>query len=298
MSASRARSGHARGGPERALRHRGRDERHRHALGALAAAEGGGRPVLGADRRAGPHHRPGARHPHAHGGDGLHGEGAARAHPCCAHARRRRVAPQPARGGRQSSAGRQGGAARLLRGAPGGLRREPRPLGGHRWRGARQLRDLGHRELPGGPAHRAGADLHRGGAGARDHRPHPVEPARPRGARGRSPRPVRGGRCRGAPAGRAVRALRRRDDRELLRAPPRRVRGRDARGAPGAARRGVGRRGLARRRRRRRPAHPHPRPHRQARAIGPRSTSAAATARSAGPSTPRTSSRARRCTTR
>ena len=52
VSAARAGSRHARGRPQRALRHRRGDERHRHALGALAAPQGGGRSLLGADRRA------------------------------------------------------------------------------------------------------------------------------------------------------------------------------------------------------------------------------------------------------
>ena len=38
--------------PQRALRHRRGDERHRHALGALAPPQGGGRSLLRADRRA------------------------------------------------------------------------------------------------------------------------------------------------------------------------------------------------------------------------------------------------------
>ena len=157
--------------------------------------------------------RPGARHPDAHGRDGLHGEGVARAHPGGAHARRRRVVPQPARGGRQPSAGRQGGAARLLRGAPGGLRREPRPLGGHRRRGARQLRALGHRELPGRAcaSRRCGSSRRRGRS------------ARPSTSSWRTCAAARSARAISSPSTRrtmsrragcrAVRALRRRDDR-------------------------------------------------------------------------------------
>jgi N-methylhydantoinase B/oxoprolinase/acetone carboxylase alpha subunit len=98
--------------------------------------------------------------------------------------------------------------------------------------------------------------------------------------------------------GRAVRALRRRDDRGLLRAPPRRVRGGDARGASGRCPTACGKERTGSTTTASTTGPSASTSASTSAGIGRRSTSAAATARSAGPSTPRTSSRARRCTTR
>ena len=138
----------------------------------------------------------------------------------------------------------------------GRLRHQPRPLGGHRRRRAGQLRALGDRVLPGGPADRAAcASSRRGGARTRDDRPHPRQPARARGARGRYLRPVRRQRRRRAPARRALSRTtaprRSTPASSASTTSPRRRCARRIRALPDGV---VGGRGLARRRRRRRPA--------------------------------------------
>ena len=224
---------HPRGRPQRALRDRRGDERDRHALGALAAPQGGGRPLLRADRRRGPAHRAGPRHPDPHGRDGLHGEGVPQA-----RARRERCAtatsgsstcprsaattcPTSRRCARSSSSGR------LRR-----VRDQPRALGRHRRRRAGQLRAVGDRVLPGRAADRADPALLGGGARAPDASTSCSRTcAAARSARATSSpssRPTTSPRAGSASCSTRYGAE---TIDGLLRAPARRVRGADARGA-------------------------------------------------------------------
>ena len=178
------------------------------------------------------------------------------------------MVPEPARGGRQPPARREGGAAGLRRRTPGRLCDQPRPLGGHRRRRAGQLRAGGDRVLSGRTPHRADPALRGRWTAARRDRPRARQPARTRRARGRHVRPVRRQRRRGPPAAGALRPPRRGHDRRLFRAAARRVGGADAGGHPRAAGRRLGGRGLGRRRRRRRRADPNPREDRNRRRRG------------------------------
>ena len=248
---------------------------------------------------AGAAHRPGPRHPDPHGRDGLHRQGIPQARAGGSPARRRRVVPQPARGGRQSPAGRQGGAAGVLRRAAGRLRHQPRALGRYRRRRARQLRAVGDRVLSGRPPHRAHPALL--GGRARSARrstscwrtcaaatsaratsspssPPTTSPAAGSTSCSRTTAPRRSTACferlhdESEPQMRAA-----------LRALPDGVwEGEDWLDDDGVDDR----------------PHPHPRPRREARRRGDASTSRAPIPRRAAPSTPRTTSRARRSTTR
>ena len=201
-----------------------------------------------------------------------------------ADARRRRVVPQPARGRRQSPAGREGGAAGLRRRAAGRLRDQPRALGGHRRRRSRQLRAVGHRVLPGRAAHRADPALLGGGPGAPD-----ASTSILANLRGRDEREgdIFAQYAADDVAARRLAELFERYGAETIEACFERLHAEsesaDARGAPRAARRRLGRRGLARRRRCRRPAHPHPGAHREARATRRRSTSRGTDPQTRGP---------------
>src|SRR5438445_37038 len=212
-------------------------------------------PLRAARRRGGPP-PPGAPPPPAHGRDGGPRSRGPQADPRRSIAPRRRLVPQPSRGGRQPPAGREGDPSRLRRRPARRVRHQPRPLGGHWRRPARQLRALGDRVLSGRPPHSPHPSLFGRQTRPGGDRPHPREPPRAGRGRGRHLRPVRRRRRRGPTPGRARRALRRRDAPRVLRRAPRGVGGADAGGAPRAPRRRLGGRGLARRRRRGRPAAP------------------------------------------
>ena len=133
----------------------------RHALGALAAAARGRRPVVGPHRSQGRSHRAGPRHPDPSRRHELHGEEVSRARSRRAPAAGRRVVPQPAGSGRQSPARREGDPADLPRRTPLRLCRQPGPLGRYRRRLGRQLLRRRHRDLAGRRAHPAAAPVHR-----------------------------------------------------------------------------------------------------------------------------------------
>ena len=111
MSGSRG-PDHPGGHPPRADGDGGGNVPRGHALCPLAAAARGGRSLVRAHRRRRPPHRPGPRHPHAHGGDELHRARVPEAGAQGAAGAGRRLVPEPAGGRRQPPAGREGDPAR------------------------------------------------------------------------------------------------------------------------------------------------------------------------------------------
>ena len=249
---------------------------------------------------AGAAHRPGARHPHPHGRDGLHGEGVPQARArgdACATATcgssicprwaattcrtSRRCGPSSSRGGWSPSRSTS---------PTGPTSAAPCPAATCRGRPSATRR---------GCASRRSGSSRRTGPERATHRLRPVEPARPRRARGRHLRPVRRQRRRGPPAPRAVRALRRRDDRRpassgCTTSPRRRCARRSARcpTASGKARTGSTTTASTT------GASASTCASRSAATRRPSTSRGTDRPGAAAPSTPRTSSRARPCTTR